>query len=115
MPSSGRHGQATFQALLQILDPGVVTRADAGPSVVGRSREIRGAEGVAAQALDFRALASGARPATINGAAGLVVFAGDRPFAILAFAFRGTVISGIDILLDPERLRRMDLTAVSAG
>src|SRR5439155_3881497 len=71
-----------FEALLRVLDPEVVARADAGagPSILGRSREIRGAREVARQAMAFRQLAPGARPALVNGSAGLVVFTGDRPF-----------------------------------
>jgi RNA polymerase sigma factor (sigma-70 family) len=107
-----------FEALLRVLDPEVVVRADAGASVtpVGRTREVRGAADVARQAMAFRALAPGARPATVNGAAGIVVFAGDQPFAVLGFTFEGTDraarIAEIDILLDPERLEHLDLSAV---
>src|SRR5436309_380989 len=103
-----------FEALLRVLDPEVVVRADAGTTLtpVGRSREVRGAAEVARQALSFRALAPGARPALVNGAPGIVVFAGDRPFAVLGFAFEGrgrsAKIAEIDILLDPERLERLD-------
>jgi RNA polymerase sigma-70 factor (ECF subfamily) len=110
-----------FEALLRVLDPEVVVRADAGATLtpVGRSREVRGAAEVARQALAFRALAPGARPANINGAAGIVVYSGDRPFAVLGFTFEGrgrkAVIAEIDILLDPERLERLDLSAMSAG
>ena len=109
-----------FEALVRILDPDVVVRADAGAILtpVGRSREVRGAAEVARQALAFRALAPGARAATVNGAAGIVVYSGDRPFAVLGFTFEGrdrsAVIAEIDILLDPERLERLDLSAVSA-
>jgi RNA polymerase sigma factor (sigma-70 family) len=108
-----------FEALLRVLDPEVVVRADAGAVLtpVGRTREVRGAAEVARQALAFRALAPGARPATVNGAAGIVVFVGDRPFAVLGFAFEGSdrspMIAEIDILLDPERLATLDLGAVS--
>ena len=103
-----------FEALLRILDPDVVVRADTGslrlPAV--RGPVTRGAEAVAAQALLFRALAGGARHATINGAPGYVVFSGNRPFAILGFAFARDRIAEIDVLLDPERLARLDLSAV---
>jgi RNA polymerase sigma-70 factor (ECF subfamily) len=61
--------------------------------------------------LTFRALAGGARLATINGAPGFVVFSGARPFAILGFSFGADRITEIDILLDPERLGRLDLSA----
>ena len=104
-----------FEALVRILDPDVVVKADVGslPLPAGRGPVTRGAEAVAAQALTFRALAGGARPATINGAPGFVVFSGGRAFAILGFSFGADQISEIDILLDPERLARLDLSAVA--
>jgi RNA polymerase sigma factor (sigma-70 family) len=108
-----------FEALLRVLDPDVVVRADAGTALtpVGRTREVRGVAEVARQALAFRALAPGARSAIVNGSAGLVVYSDDRPFAVLGFAFRGagasSVIAEIDILLDPERLAHLDLSAAA--
>jgi RNA polymerase sigma factor (sigma-70 family) len=105
-----------FEALLRILDPDVVVRADAGAALspFGRTREVRGATSVARQALAFRSLAGGARFATVNGVPGLVVFSEERPYAVLGFAFDGGAITEIDILLDPERLARLDLSAVSS-
>ena len=96
-----------FDRLLQILDPEVVIRADFGPARPELRREIRGARAVAEQALAFRALAPGARPATVNGGAGAVVFSGGRLYAILAFTVRNERIVEIDIFADPERLERV--------
>jgi RNA polymerase sigma factor (sigma-70 family) len=106
-----------FEALLRVLDPDVIARADAGagPSILGRSREINGAREVARQAMAFRQLAPGARPALVNGSAGLVVFSGDRPFAVLGFTIRQGKITELDILADPERLADLDLAAVESG
>jgi RNA polymerase sigma-70 factor (ECF subfamily) len=67
---------------------------------------------VAKEAFGFRRLAGGARRALVNGAAGLVVFAGERPFAVLGFTVRGGRIVAIDILADPERLDGLDLSGV---
>jgi len=110
---AGRDGD--FGALLKVLDPEVAVRADVGSLRLpaGVNAQARGAEAVARQAFVFRALAGGARHANVNGAPGLVVFSGDRPFAILGFSFAQDRIAEIDILLDPERLARMDLSAVS--
>jgi RNA polymerase sigma-70 factor (ECF subfamily) len=106
-----------FEALVRILDPDVVVRADAGSLRLpaGRGPVTRGAEAVAAQALTFRALAGGARIAMVNGAPGYVVLSGTRPFAILGFSFGADRITEIDILLDPERLARLDLSAVASS
>jgi RNA polymerase sigma-70 factor (ECF subfamily) len=106
-----------FGALVRILDPEVIARADSGdgPSPFGQTRQIVGAEAVATSALAFRNLAPGAHRATVNGTPGFVVLSQGRRFAVLAFTFRGRAIAEIDILLDPARLAALDLTAVLPG
>jgi RNA polymerase sigma factor (sigma-70 family) len=103
-----------FEGLLRVLDPGAIVRGETGAAarVLGPSRVIRGAAAVANQALAFRALAPGARAAMVNGTAGLVAFAGDRPFAVVGFTFGNDRIVELDILADPERLARLDLTGL---
>ena len=101
-----------FDALLAILDPDVVVRADFGRLRVGVTGEVRGARAVAAQALLFRQLAPSARRAIVNGGAGLVVFSADRPFAVLGFTVRQGKVVAIEILGDPERLRTLDLSVL---
>jgi RNA polymerase sigma-70 factor (ECF subfamily) len=103
-----------LEALVHVLDPDVVVRADAGsgPSPIGRSRGVRGVGAVARQALAFRGLAGGARRALINGSAGLVVFSNGRPYAVLAMTFSPSAITEIDILADPARLAGLDLSAI---
>ena len=102
-----------FDALLAILDPDVVARADFGRLPLGKV-EVRGSRAVVEQALSFRALAKGARPAMVNGGAGFVVFTGTRPYAVIALTVRTGRILEIDILGDPDRLERMDLTVLDA-
>ena len=108
-------GAGDFEALLRVLDPDVVIHADLGPgsTPLGRSREIRGADAVVTQALAFRALAPGVRPATVNGTAGGVIYTGDRPYAVIGFTFRADRIAGLFILADPARLARLDLGSVT--
>ena len=107
--SAAREGD--FAALVRVLDPGAVVRAetDERAAGLGRSRVIRGADAVAGEALGFGRFAAGARHATVNGNPGLVVFAGDAPFAVLGFTVRGDRIAEIDILAAPERLRGLGL------
>jgi RNA polymerase sigma factor (sigma-70 family) len=97
-----------FDALLEVLDPDVVLRADLGP--LGRSREVRGATAVARQALTYSRLGLTTRPALVNGAVGAVTTLDGEPFAVGAFTVRDGRIVEIDILADTERLRRLDLT-----
>lgn len=96
-----------FTALLKILDPDVVVRADYGPGSA-LSRELRGADAVGRQALAFRSLAAGARPALVNGGPGFLVFSGDRLYAVIAFTIRAGRISELDILGDQERLSQLE-------
>jgi RNA polymerase sigma factor (sigma-70 family) len=99
-----------FEALLTVLDPDVVLR---GAVPRGASMEIRGAAAVAKQALTFaQRLAAFARPALVNGTPGLVVASGGRALSVMGFAIHRGKIVEIDILADPARLDRLDLTSL---
>src|SRR5918993_3994177 len=98
-----------LDALLAVLDPDVVLRADYGAA--GASRVVWGARAVAGQALTFSQFAPFARPALVNGAAGLVTAPGGRPLSVMGFTVRRGKVVEIDLLADPERLGRLDLPA----
>ena len=102
-----------FEALLEVLDPDMVLRADTGPDSREASRIVRGAANVARQALAFSRLDVEVRPALINGALGTVSFRDGRPFAIAGFTIRNRRVVEMDILADPERLDRLDLTILN--
>ncbi len=102
--------EGDFEALLAVLDEDIVLRADYGSA--GASRLIRGARAVAGGALAFSRLAPFARPALVNGAAGLVTARKGQPLSVMGFTVvRGKIVE-IDVLADPERLRRLDLAAL---
>ena len=101
-----------IEALVAVLDPEVVLRADRGALRPGAPGEVRGARTVAEQALGYARLARFARPALVNGAAGFVVAPGGRPFAVIGFTVAHGRIAEIDILADPARLRGLDLTVL---
>jgi RNA polymerase sigma factor (sigma-70 family) len=101
-----------FDALVAVLDPDVVLRADRGALRPGAPGEARGARSVAGQALGYAGLARFARHALVNGAAGLVVTRSDRPFAVIGFTVASGKIAEIDILADPARVRELDLTVL---
>jgi RNA polymerase sigma-70 factor, ECF subfamily len=100
-----------FEALLEVLDPDVVLRADLGPLAGGLS-EVRGAEQVARQALAYSQLGLVMHPALVNGVVGGVSTRDGDPFSVGAFTVRGGTIVEMDILADPERLRQLDLTVL---
>jgi RNA polymerase sigma-70 factor (ECF subfamily) len=58
----------------------------------------------------FADLAPFARPTLVNGAAGFVVTPEGRPRSIVGVIVRGGKIVEIDVIADPERLRKLDLT-----
>src|SRR6266498_676338 len=91
-----------FAALLEVLDPDVVLRADAGALPSPPSRLVRGARDVAQLALGFAELAPFARPALVNGAAGIVTAPGGKPFSVAGVTIKDDKIVEIDILADPE-------------
>jgi RNA polymerase sigma-70 factor (ECF subfamily) len=100
-----------FQALVALLDPEVVLRADQAAVQVGASQEVRGAAAVAGT---FSGRARAAQPALINGAPGVVWAPGGRPRVVFGFTITGGKIVAIEMLADPERLRQLDLAVLSA-
>jgi RNA polymerase sigma-70 factor, ECF subfamily len=102
-----------FHALLTVLDPDVVLRADGGAAGLAESRVQRGAQAVASGAVAFRRLGYGFRRALVNGAPGVVSYAGEEPIAVLGFTVADGRIVEMNILNDPARLRRLDLAALA--
>jgi len=102
--AAARNGD--FDALVEVLDPDVVFRADRGRiAVSGAPSTVNGATAVAEQVL-ARAprFASFARPAVVNGSAGLIVIPRDRPIAVIGFTVaRGRIVE-IDLVADPDKL-----------
>ena len=103
-----------FQGLVSVLDPDVVLRADGG-ALRGASRVVHGADAVAAQAATFSKLGLTNHVVLVNGSIGIVSRRPDgRPFSVLGFTFAGGRIVEINILADPERLSRLDLSAIES-
>src|SRR6266540_3607756 len=104
-----------FAALLAVLDPDVVVRADRAAVHAGAPAEVRGAAAVTERTLTaggFSRLVRIAQPALVNGAAGVVFAAGGRPFAVVGFTVRHGKIVEIDVFADPARLRQLDLAVL---
>jgi RNA polymerase sigma factor (sigma-70 family) len=103
-----------FERLVAVLDPDIVLRADGG-ALAGASRVVRGARTVAGQAATFSRLGLSNQLVLVNGQLG---FVSRRPdghlFAVLGFTIAGGKIVEIDILADPERLSRLDLSALDS-
>jgi RNA polymerase sigma factor (sigma-70 family) len=106
--SASRGGD--FAELLRLLDPDVVLRADAAAVGTGATPEVRGA---AAVAETFAGRARAARPALVDGVAGLVWLAGGAPRVVFDFVVHGGRIVAIDLLADPETLGGLELELVA--
>jgi RNA polymerase sigma factor (sigma-70 family) len=98
-----------FEALMAVLDPEVVVRADRAAVLVGAAAEVRGA---AAVADTFLGRARLAQPALVDGAAGAVWAPGGRPRVVFGFTITDGRIVAIDLVADPERLRQLDLAVL---
>ena len=102
--------EGNFEALVAVLDPGVVFRSDRGTDLAAGAVEITGAAEVAdvilARGTPF---APFARPAIVDGQAGVAVIVDGRLRSVVKFTVaRGRVV-GMDLTLDPRKLSRLRL------
>ncbi|MFJ1974309.1 sigma-70 family RNA polymerase sigma factor [Streptomyces sp. NPDC087903] len=93
-----------FDGLLKVLDPDVVARGEAGVTA--------GAVAVAGGASGFAHLARLAHPALVDGETGLAVLVDGRVERTVTFAFVGDRIAVIEVVTDPERVARLDVTLI---
>ncbi len=108
-----------FAALLVLLDPDVVLRADGAAALVSASRQAEGApklapevRGAAAVADTFLGRAQAAQLALVNGAAGLMWALGGRPRVVFGFTVARGKIVEIELVAEPERLHHLNLTVL---
>jgi RNA polymerase sigma-70 factor (ECF subfamily) len=101
-----------FEALVAVLDPAIVLRADGG-AAKGMSRLVRGAQAVVAQATTFSKLGLSHQVVLVNGNIGVVARLPDgRVLSVIGFTVAGGKVVEMDILADPDRLSRLDLSAL---
>ncbi|EFC81059.1 sigma-70 family RNA polymerase sigma factor [Parafrankia sp. EUN1f] len=98
-----------FEALLGVLAPDVVLRADGGAARPAVTAVVRGAAAVARRALMFARPDAAVHPVLVHGEAGVVVTVAGTPVSVMGFAVRVGTIVAIDVLADPARLERLHL------
>jgi RNA polymerase sigma-70 factor (ECF subfamily) len=105
-----------FEALLAALDPEVVLRADPAAIETAAARAAQGAPALAPEIRGARAVAEGlsgrargARPALVGGVPGAAWAPDGVPLAAFAFTFANGRISAIEIIMDPARLRALNV------
>jgi RNA polymerase sigma factor (sigma-70 family) len=101
-----------FDALVAVLDPEVLVRTHGGSALADASSVLKGAAAAARATLMIAQPSAPKRPVLVNGAAGVVVIVGGRPFAVIGFTVFGGKIVEIDAILDPDRIAALDLAAV---
>jgi len=102
-----------FTALLAVLDPGVVLRADAAAVEASRranvpdiATEVRGHDSVARI---FRNRLKAAQPALVDGYSGLVIAHGGTPRVVIDFVVENERIVEISMIAEPERVAAIDV------
>jgi RNA polymerase sigma factor (sigma-70 family) len=101
--------EGDFTALIAVLDSDIVLTGDAGSSPSGRPVMLRGAETVARGAVMSGGRAESSQLALVDGAVGILYAPAGQLQVVLALTVSGTRISAIDVITDPDRLRRLDL------
>lgn len=102
-----------LEALLVVLDPDVVRRADRAALPPGREAVARGAGTVARETVVFGQRSRFAAPALVNGTVGIVVAPRGRLQLVLAVTVRGDQLAGYEMIADPVRLQRLDLAILA--
>ena len=95
-----------FDALLDLLAPDAVVRADAVSVSMGSPGEVRGAQDVAGM---FNGRAVAARPALIDGEPGAGWMAAGRLGGLFRFTVEDDLVVAIDLVCDPERIAGLDV------
>ena len=113
-----------FDALLTMLDPDIMLRADAAAAQMGAdSRDAAAARmgadgavtGARAVAGFFAGRAAAVRPALIDGAPGAIWTHLGETRVVFAFTISGGSITLIELIADPEHIARLEVVPLSAG
>jgi RNA polymerase sigma factor (sigma-70 family) len=101
-----------LDALLAVLAPDVVRRADAALLTPGRVAVLRGADPVAREMVAFGGQSRYATPALVNGTVGAVVAPRGRLLLVIAMTVAGDQVAGYELIADPARLGQVELSVL---
>lgn len=114
--------EGNFEALIMLLHPDVVLRADETAVAATQSnaakgapqfkREIRGAKNVADILMGK---AAGAGLALVNGSAGATWPPKGKPVVAFCFSVKGGRIATIEVVMNPTKLETFDVEAIEEG
>jgi RNA polymerase sigma-70 factor (ECF subfamily) len=110
--------EGDFNALLQCLDPEILLTADDVTVKVTEAHKAKGAppfqsemRGATVVAETFKGRALAAQLALINGSVGTTWISGGKPRVAFLFSVKNGKIHGIDVVMDPEDLKEMEVEA----
>jgi RNA polymerase sigma factor (sigma-70 family) len=101
-----------LEALLAILAPDVVRRADAAALPKGRSTVVRGRDAVAREMLVLGKRARFAEPALVDGKLGAVVAPNGQLRLVLVITIVNRQVSGYEVIADPKRVEAVDVAVL---
>jgi RNA polymerase sigma-70 factor, ECF subfamily len=104
--------EGSFDALLAVLDPDIVLRADRVAVSRGATREIRGAQAVARSARHLLGRIQFAQPVLVDGTVGIVMAPRGWLLFLLRLTIKGGKIVEIEAVADPARLHQMHLAVL---
>ncbi len=99
-------------AVIAVLDPDVVRRADRAALPDGRPLRARGARTVAGEIVVFGGRARFAAPALVDGDAGIVVAPHGQLELVLTVTVAGDKVTGYELVADPARLARLEVAVL---
>jgi RNA polymerase sigma-70 factor (ECF subfamily) len=103
-----------FEALVALLHPDVVLRADKAVVPSPEPIVVRGARTVAKGAMAATGRARFTGPALVDGAVALAMAPRGRLAVVLVFTFAEDRITGIDVIAEPDRLRSLAIAVPGA-
>ena len=103
-----------IEALVAVLDPNLIVRVDAAAAASGRAVEVHGARTWASTAVTFAALLRHVEIALVDGGVGVVQAPGGKLARVLDLTIEDGRITRIDIVADPARLERIEVSAFAS-
>ncbi|MFJ9059835.1 sigma-70 family RNA polymerase sigma factor [Streptomyces sp. NPDC102409] len=101
-----------FDALIAVLAPDVIARTDARG--VDVTPLVRGAQAVASGAVVFGRIALSAQPVLVDGLPGVLAAQNQHDRRVMTFRIEQDLITEIEIITDPDRIRLLDLVVPHA-
>jgi RNA polymerase sigma factor (sigma-70 family) len=100
------------EGLVALLDPNAIVRVDAAAAASGRAIEFRDARTWATNAVVFAAMLRHVEIALLDGVVGVVHAPGGKLSRVLSLAIEDGLITRIDVVADPARLERIEVSAL---